>query len=263
MNMDFHVHGILSKKLNFNGDLFLQGIEFAKNNMLDGFVLCEHFNAVDIDSSFSFLEDNFIYENDRYDVNGFYVYTGMEVDIRYGGHVIVCGNRERIYKIKDRLKSCRKKADFIHFEELLDMAEENECITIGSHPYRENHKLYLQSDKSLRRLDALDLNSKDIYKRGLKNVEKEVRDLGEKLNIPYVTGSDTHYPIMLGCVKTCFDEDFESIGELKEAIKNSRYKREIAQDLKLKIYTAKAAKNYIKKKIKENKLKNTGTVTTR
>ena len=174
MNMDFHVHGILSKKLNFNGDLFLQGIEFAKNNMLDGFVLCEHFNAVDIDSSFSFLEDNFIYENDRYDVNGFYVYTGMEVDIRYGGPVIVCGNREKIYKIKDRLKSYRKKGDFIHFEELLDMAEENECITIGSHPYRENHKLYLQSDKSLRRLDALDLNSKDIYKRGLKNVEKEI-----------------------------------------------------------------------------------------
>ena len=86
-------------------------------------------------------------------------------------------------------------------------------------------------------------------------------DLGEKLNIPYITGSDSHYPIMLGCVRTCFEEDFKSIGELKEAIKNERYKREIAQDLKLKIYTAKSAKNYIKKKIKENKLKNTGTVT--
>lgn len=251
MNMDFHVHGILSKKLKFNEDLFLQGIEFAKNNMLDGFVLCEHFNAVDIDSSFSFLENNFIYENDRYDVNGFYVYLGMEVDIRYGGHVIVCGNREKIYRIKDNLKSCRKKADFIHFEELLDMAEQGECITIGSHPYRENHKLYLQSEKSLKRLDALDLNSKDIYKRGLEPVEKEVSKLASKLNIPYVTGSDSHYPIMLGCVSTCFDSDFKTIMELKDAIKNKSYQRVICDDLKLKIYTAKAAKNYIKKKIKE------------
>ena len=70
MNLDFHVHGILSKKLKFNEELFLQGIEFAKNNLLDGFVLCEHFNAVDIDSSFSFLENNFVYEKDRYDVYG-------------------------------------------------------------------------------------------------------------------------------------------------------------------------------------------------
>lgn len=256
MNMDFHVHGILSKKLKFDSDLFLQGVTFAKNSMLDGFVLCEHFNAVDIESSFSFLEDNFKYENDRYDVNGFFVYLGMEVDIRYGGHVIVCGTREKIYDIRDNLKNCRKKASFIHFEELLDMAEEGGCLTVGSHPYRENHKLYLQSEKSLRRLDALDLNSKDIYKRGLNTVEKEVSELSSKLNIPYVTGSDSHYPIMLGCVRTCFEDDFKSIAELKEAIKNQAYKRVISDDLKLKIYTAKAAKNYIKKKIKENNLKN-------
>ena len=125
MNMDFHVHGILSKKLNFDEELFIQGINFAKNSGLHGLVLCEHFNAIDIDSSFSFLEDNFIYENDRYDVNGFYVYLGMEVDIRYGGHVIVCGQRQEVYRIKENLKNCRKKADFIHFEDLLDMAEES------------------------------------------------------------------------------------------------------------------------------------------
>lgn len=188
MNMDFHVHGILSKKLNFDEELFIQGINFAKNSGLHGLVLCEHFNAIDIDSSFSFLEDNFIYENDRYDVNGFYVYLGMEVDIRYGGHVIVCGQRQEVYRIKENLKNCRKKADFIHFEDLLDMAEESECLTIGSHPYRENHKLYLQSEKNLKRLDALDLNSKDIYKRGLRTVEKEVAELSKTSMFPILRG---------------------------------------------------------------------------
>lgn len=253
MNMDFHVHGILSKKLNFNKDLFLQGIEFAKNNGLNGFVLCEHFNAKDIESSFSFLEDNFKYENDRYDVNKFYVYLGMEVDIRYGGHVIVCGNREKIYKINNSLKKCVKKDNFIYFEELLDMSDEYGCLTIGSHPYREKHKLYLQGEKNLKRLDALDLNSKDIYKRGLKIVEKEVEELASKLNIPYVTGSDSHYPIMLGCVKTSFKDDFKSIAELKDAIKKNDFKREISDDLRLKIYSAKISKNFIKKKIKESR----------
>ena len=56
MNMDFHVHGILSKKLNFDEELFIQGINFAKNSGLHGLVLCEHFNAIDIDSSFHFLK---------------------------------------------------------------------------------------------------------------------------------------------------------------------------------------------------------------
>lgn len=255
MNMDFHVHGILSKKLRFNEELFLQGIEFAKNSMLDAFVLCEHFNAVDIDSTFSFLEEHYPYEKERYYINGFYVYIGMEVDIKYGGHVIVFGNRKNIHEIKEVLKIHRKKSDFIHFEELLDMAEENNCITIGSHPYREKHKLYLQSEKNLKRLDGLDLNSKDIYKRGLEVVEREVSELSEKLSIPYVTGSDSHYPIMLGCVKTCFKKDFQSIRELKEEIKSENYERIISSDLKLKIYSAKVSKNYIKKKIKEEKLK--------
>ena len=254
MNIDFHVHGILSKKLNFNKDLFLQGIDFAKNNGLDGFVLCDHFNAVDIESSFLFLEDNFAYEDNRYDVNKFYVYLGMEVDIRYGGHVIVCGNRDEIYKINHHLKKYRKKADFIHFEELMDIADEYGCLTIGSHPYREKHKLYLQGERTLKRLDALDLNSKDIYKRGLESVEKEVKSLAQKLEIPYVTGSDSHYPIMLGCVKTSFNDDVRSISEIKEAIKNNEFKREICEDLKLKIYTAKITKNFIKKKIREGRI---------
>ncbi|MGN0144601.1 MAG: PHP-associated domain-containing protein [Clostridium sp.] len=257
MNMDFHVHGILSKKLNFNKDLFLQGIEFAKNNKLDSFVLSEHFNAIDIDSSFSFLEGNFPYdyENDRYDVNGFYVYLGMEVDVKYGGHVIISGKKENMFKIKDYLKNFKKKADFIYLKDLLDMADEYGFLKIGSHPYREKHKLYLQSDKYLQRLDALDLNSKDIYKRGLKTVEKEVADLAGMLKINYVTGSDSHYPIMLGCVRTSFNDNIKSINDIKNAIRQNDFKRTVCDDINLKIYTAKATKNYIKKKIKAEKLK--------
>ncbi len=125
------------------------------------------------------------------------------------------------------------------------MAEESECLTIGSHPYRENHKLYLQSEKNLKRLDALDLNSKDIYKRGLITVEKEVAELSKNINVPYITGSDSHYPIMLGCVRTCFDDEVRNISQLKEAIKNEEYTRKISDDLNLKVHILqKAAKKF-------------------
>lgn len=254
MNLDFHVHGILSKKLNFNPDLFLQGIEYAKENGLDGYILCEHFNAVDLDSTFSYLNDNFNYENDRYIVNGFSIFLGMEVDIKDNGHIIVVGDRGSIAKIRKELEPHIKKSNFIPFEDLLNLGEKYDCLMIGSHPYREKHKLYIQQEHLLKRLHALDLNSKDIYKRGRKIVELEVSTLAKKLGISYVTGSDSHYHIQLGVVKTCFYKECATIKELKEAIKNHEYTIEISNSLSLRVYTAKIAKNSIKKKIKQDRI---------
>lgn len=60
-----------------------------------------------------FLKDNFLYKNNRYDVNGFYVYTGMEVDIRYGGHVIVCGKREVLDDLQLKIYTAKIAKNYI------------------------------------------------------------------------------------------------------------------------------------------------------
>ena len=70
MNMDFHVHGLLSKRKDFNKEFFMNEIYFAKSNGLNGILLCEHFNAKDFLVIYDFLEKNFIYEGDRYIVEG-------------------------------------------------------------------------------------------------------------------------------------------------------------------------------------------------
>ena len=254
MNLDFHVHGILSKKLKFDPDLFIQGIEYAKENSLDGYILCEHFNAVDLNSTFSYLKDNFNYEGDRYIVNGFSIFLGMEVDIKDSGHIIVTGNRDSIVKIREKLEPHIKRANFIKFEDLLNLGEKYNCLMIGSHPYRENHKLYIQPEHLLRRLHGLDLNSKDIYKRGREIVELEVALLSKKLDISYVTGSDSHHPIQLGTIRTCFYNECSTIKELKEAIKNHEYTIEVSNTLNLRVFSAKVTKNNMKKKIKQDRI---------
>ena len=165
MNIDFHVHGLLSKKSKFDKELFLQAIENAKENGLDAFILCEHFNAKDIYSIQNYLKENHKYEYDRYIVNNFSVFLGMEIDVKNGGHVILCGNRDNIERIRRELDEYTIKPNFIEFENLLDMGEKYECLMVGSHPYRETHKLYLQPKNLLARLHALDLNSTDIYGR--------------------------------------------------------------------------------------------------
>ncbi len=115
MNIDFHVHGLLSKKSKFDEELFLQAIENAKENGLNAFVLCEHFNAKDIYSIQSYLRENYEYEYDRYMVNDFSVFIGMEIDIKNGGHVILCGNRDNIEEIRKKLEDYITKPNFNWF----------------------------------------------------------------------------------------------------------------------------------------------------
>lgn len=256
MNIDFHVHGLLSKKTKFDEDLFLQAIENAKENGIDAFVLCEHFNAKDIGSIQSYLRKNYEYDGDRYIVNDFFVFVGMEIDIKNGGHIILCGNRDDIEKIRYDLENHKTKECFIEFEKLLNIGEKYGCLMVGSHPYRKTHKLYLQPKELIGRLHALDLNATDIHGRGLEIVEGEVRRLSEEINVPYVTGSDSHYPIQLGSVKTVFNKEARTIKELIELIKERQYNIKVSKALDLKVFSAKITKQYIKENHKGIHLSN-------
>ena len=62
MNMDFHVHGLLSKRKDFNEEFFMNEIYFSKVNGLNAIVLCEHFNAKDFLVIYEFLEKKYSYE---------------------------------------------------------------------------------------------------------------------------------------------------------------------------------------------------------
>ena len=62
MNIDFHVHGLLSKRKDFNEKFFLNEIKYAKRNSIDGIILCEHFNAISFKIIYNYLEENYIYE---------------------------------------------------------------------------------------------------------------------------------------------------------------------------------------------------------
>lgn len=249
MNLDFHVHGLLTKKSDFNEDLLLKGIENAKEQGLDGFILCEHFNAKDIFSIYEYLENNYEYIGDKYIINGFSVFLGMEVDIKNGGHVIISGNRDNIIKVRKVLDEYTKKTSFIPFEDLLDLGEKYNCLMIGGHPYRESHQLHLQPKHLISKLHGLDLNATDIFENGLKETREEVERLSQKVQVPIVTGSDSHFPMQLGSVKTIFNRDFSTVEEIINEIKNRNYSIEISDTLELKVYSSKITKKYLKEKL--------------
>jgi len=59
MNIDFHVHGLLSKRKDFNERFFNEEIEYAKQNKLNGIIMCEHFNAINFKEIYKYLKENY------------------------------------------------------------------------------------------------------------------------------------------------------------------------------------------------------------
>lgn len=247
MNMDFHVHGLLSKRKDFNKEFFMNEIYFAKSNGLNGIILCEHFNAKDFLVIYDFLQKNFIYEGDRYIVEGISVFPGMEVSIKNKGHVILGGERESIIDIYDILKGFREKDHLIELEDLLDQADIFNLLKIGAHPCRRGHKLCNQSHELLKRLDALDLNGKDIFKKGQSIARDELINLSQELGINIITGSDSHTPIQLGGIYTNLNKECSTIKELKDCIIKGDYTIEINSALNFKIFSSKILKRYLLK----------------
>ena len=245
MNIDFHVHGLLSKRKDFNERFFLNEIKYAKRNGIDGIVLCEHFNAICFKKIYSYLEENYIYKGNRYMVEGVSVFPALEVNIKGKGHVIIAGDRDDIMDIHKILEQYMEKENLIELDELLDIADLYNCLKIGAHPCRKGHKLFKHSEESLKRLDAIDLNAKDIFRKGEIKAKSELIELSQKLGVNIVTGSDSHTPLQIGAIFTTLNKECITVEEIRQAIKSEEYSINISELLTFKVYSSKVLKRYL------------------
>ena len=62
-------------------------IDGAKKEGLNAITLTEHFNTLHFFDIYSYLDKTYPYVEDYYDINGFRLFPGMEVDVKEGGHI--------------------------------------------------------------------------------------------------------------------------------------------------------------------------------
>lgn len=242
MNIDFHVHGILSKRKEFNITFFMNEILFAKECGINGIFLCEHYNAVEFNKIHEYLRDNYTYDGDRYIVNNVSIFPAIEVNVKNKGHVVLASDRDSILDIRAYLEKYITSNDKIELEDLLDLADLYNCFKIGAHPCRRGHKLCNHPIELLSRLDALDLNGKDIYKKGEATARDELIELSSKLGKNIITGSDSHTPLQIGALYTKLNRQCITINEIKKCIEENDYSVEIKENLDFKIYSSKILK---------------------
>ena len=246
MRIDWHAHVKLSKKTEFSIDYFRESVREARDSGLDAIAMTEHFNTTRYMDVYEQLDRHYPYRDDYYDVDGFKVFPGMEVDVEHGGHILVVGPRSAVLALRARLEPHVEPGRFVAFARLLDWCDEEGLLRIGAHPFRESNPLIGHDDATLRRLDGVDLNGKDLFTYGPR-MKEQVEDWARALGLPVVAGSDTHHPLQFGCVANRLDDACETVAELAACVREGRYRIEVSACLETKVKAAGLVKKLLKR----------------
>lgn len=247
MYIDFHSHAKLTKKSEFSMEHFMENMAVAMHEQLDAVVITEHFNTKNYHDIYRELDNTFSYKGNYYEVGSLKVFSGMEIDVKNGGHILFTGHRDDIKEIRRLLEPHTYEANFIELEDLLTLGEERNCLMIGAHPFRESNSLHQHNPHTLKRMHAFDLNGKDLHTYGVSQMTEQVLRFANELEMPVITGSDTHYGIQYGCVRTKLDNECETATDLIEAINTSKFSIHISNALSTKVFSANTTKKALKK----------------
>lgn len=245
MKIDLHAHIKLTKKSIFSIDYFLESITEARQNGLDAIAMTEHFNTYRFHDIYEELDHRYIYKDDYYDIDGFKLFPGMEVDVNNKGHILVIGTKETILELRNRLVPHTDPNHFVEFEQLLDWCDELSLLKIGAHPHRESNPLTGHDHHLLRRLDGFDLNAKDLHTYGI-NMREMVYEMADHIGIPVIAGSDTHHPLQFGSVINQLDADYGKVSDIAACIKEGRYQIHVSPCLDTKVKSANIVKRLMK-----------------
>lgn len=247
MFIDFHTHGKLAKNLPFSTIYTDWLMREAKDAGLDAICLTEHFNTLQFKELYGYLTKVCRRDGDTLITReGLRIFTGMETDIKEGGHILAIGTPENILEINMCLESHKQKDMFLSFKELMDLFANYPLVVGAAHPYREGSHIPELPLEQLKRLQFLDLNGKDVA-HNREYFEQRTGALAEILGIPVVSGSDTHQAVQYGCIRTCFRDSINSVEKLYEQMKAGDYEITVSQKAAFQVKTA----GLLKKALKE------------
>ena len=246
MRLDFHTHGKLAKKLPFSTAYTDWLFGEARRAGLDTLCLTEHFNTLQFADVYGYIASVSQRTGDALELeNGLRIFPGMETDVAEGGHILSIGPLETILELNRRLEPHKEKGNFLPFAQLMDLFEEYPVVVGCGHPFRAPGHVPELPEEQLRRLKFLDLNGKDLALDQART-ERLTYALGRRLDIPVVSGSDTHQAVQYGCVTTVFERQVGSISALKDEMDAGRYEIQLSNSAAAQVRTASLLKCSLK-----------------
>ncbi len=170
----------------------------------------EHANIRSYWKLFAFLEES------AWQWEDMTILTGAEITVREDGDILVYGSPSAFKKLSDHLGGWPAGRDRPALERLLDAAQALDLMTTGAHPLRPGLDLRKVSPELLRRLDALELNAREINKR------QQASGLATDLGLPVLGGSDAHFSRHLGRVLNRLPGWVHDVPTLRQAAKGGQ-----------------------------------------
>ncbi|MFA9378606.1 MAG: PHP domain-containing protein [Lachnotalea sp.] len=246
MNIDFHTHGKLAKKLPFSKEYTDWLFEEAVVSGLDAICLTEHFNTQGFSEIYKYIKTEFTKDEDSYLTNkGLRIFPGMEVDIAEGGHTLVIGDIDSILELNHRLEKQKEKDSFMSANQWCELAKEYPVILGVGHPYREGGHIPELSLNVLQNFEFIEMNGKDTACYGDSNIIK-LEMLRAKLDCSIVAGSDTHQSFQYGCAYNIFQKECSTIAELQSEMESGNYNIYVSENVEFKVKVAKVLKRALK-----------------
>ena len=246
MYLDFHTHGKLAKKLPFSTAYTDWLFGEARRAELDALCLTEHFNTLQFADVYGYIASVSRRTGDTLELeNGLKIFPGMETDVAEGGHILSVGPLEAILELNRRLEPHKEKGNFLPFAQLMDLFDQYPVVVGCGHPFRAGGHVPELPEEQLRRLQFLDLNGKDLA-LDRERTERLTYALGRELDIPVVSGSDTHQAVQYGCVTTVFERQVGSISALKDEMDAGRYEIQLSNSAAAQVRTASLLKCSLK-----------------
>ena len=238
MIIDFHVHGKITSTFPFEEEKFVLIINEAREYGLDSLAITEHCGANNFLDGYKFLNSNYNHIEDYYDIDGFKVFYGMEVTTKQDLDILFIGKTELVLELREKIITNLKEEKYIDINDLFQLNIPDDLLIILAHPYRDHIQFPKLEENVINRLDALELNSKDVYKIGYDEMQEKVSKLAEEIRLPITAGSDTHYFVQVSTAKNIFNRNCKTVKEIKEEIKQRNYNIEFSQDLEDRVKEA-------------------------
>ena len=134
---------------------------------------------------------------------------------------------------------------FLPFEGLMDLFGDYPVVVGCGHPFRAGGHVPELPEEQLRRLQFLDLNGKDLA-LDRERTERLTYALGRELDIPVVSGSDTHQAVQYGCVTTVFEREVDTVPALYGEMTAGRYAIDLSDTAAFQVRTACLLKRSLK-----------------
>lgn len=215
LKADFHCHVKLMARGKFRRGQLERRINAARYLGLDLLAVTEHIDVRDFWDIVSCLQQLCGDKTGRLAWKGMRLLAGAEVSIYEGGDILLIGSAGGLKELENRLGRL-SSGNLPQLRDLLDASEDLGFLRIGAHPCRPGKVLW-KIGPLLKRLDALEINARELSEAGL--VRRRAREAG----LAVLAGSDAHHWLQLGRVYNLIPGSNEQdIGEIKNALAENK-----------------------------------------